>query len=628
MGYTFTIDDNEMNGADAKYFGNNGSTPAPQQTYDWYNPTAAYGRVSNGNGGYTGEYTFSHSARDLQGKLNEIARQRGEKEIAVDGYYGKETADAVKRYLGGGVQFGDGTPTTNSFADNAINNGASNPASTSGSGSSEWKRPEQGKATTGLGLVGNPTAAELKDKTKIGEVEFTPEDKRVGFGEWLFGKRTPEAASPDASQYAVEEEYRQQAARDSDNGTIPFEMLAKQELDENGETGYYRYLVSQVENQKPPEYLDEYAKPRSAAPATTGGTGGKKSELDSMPLGEMETKPFNLGDFGRWLTTGNKAPAPTGGTGGKQSELDAMPYSSSKPSEEYRSTVGNGNTDADYERRRIDGTRYMSEAQLAEIVKDSDPGFYRYLQNFITDQGANDKATLEAMSNAAATQAIDNRAFGTGATAGNFAGTTDEDLGRQPQIGMMEAYTDPEFWKLFGGGLADIGRLSAIAAGRGIKNGVNAAGQWVNDALSRYADIAQRATTPGAGQATPETPTPAAPEAAPEVPKTRWSQKLDDQLSRGDLMDQMTLGATTDPSPYYGYYSEGGTPLRREDVASDFYDLFGYAPPDYMSAGEIAEYIKGFMAQGSYTPPAPTDFSFHGVTTQPQLPTNNRRPNG
>ena len=89
-------------------------------SYDWYDPTKAYGRVSDGNGGYTNEYTFSHSARDLQAQLNKLAEERGDKtRIAVDGYYGPETAAAVAKYLGGAASpdaasSGAGTSTTSS----------------------------------------------------------------------------------------------------------------------------------------------------------------------------------------------------------------------------------------------------------------------------------------------------------------------------------------------------------------------------------------------------------------------------------------------------------------------------------------------------------------------------------
>ena len=81
--------------------------PEQKQSYDWYDPSAPYGRVSNGNGGYTSEYTYSNSARNLQGMLN---KQFGAN-IAVDGYYGPETAAAVKKYLGG--EAGAGTTPYN-----------------------------------------------------------------------------------------------------------------------------------------------------------------------------------------------------------------------------------------------------------------------------------------------------------------------------------------------------------------------------------------------------------------------------------------------------------------------------------------------------------------------------------
>jgi len=86
------------------------TTPTQQQSYDWYDPNKAYGRVSNGQGGYTGEYTFSHSARDLQAMLNKEFNAG----LDVDGYYGAETAKAVQKYLGGAApQYGNGTVNTN-----------------------------------------------------------------------------------------------------------------------------------------------------------------------------------------------------------------------------------------------------------------------------------------------------------------------------------------------------------------------------------------------------------------------------------------------------------------------------------------------------------------------------------
>ena len=122
--------------ADALYYGDQGNgqqtqqSAQPQKTYDWYDPNAAYGRVSNGNGGYTNEFTWSRSARDLQGMLNKEFNAG----LDVDGYYGAKTAEAVQKYLGGGggVQFGSGTQAANPFADNAIENGASNQSNTSG----------------------------------------------------------------------------------------------------------------------------------------------------------------------------------------------------------------------------------------------------------------------------------------------------------------------------------------------------------------------------------------------------------------------------------------------------------------------------------------------------------------
>ena len=91
----FSNTDNQTAGA--------AQTTANQTTpkYDWYDESKPYGRVKDTAGKYTGEYTFSHSARNLQEQLNQIARSRGEKEIAVDGYYGPETAAAVAKYLGG-----------------------------------------------------------------------------------------------------------------------------------------------------------------------------------------------------------------------------------------------------------------------------------------------------------------------------------------------------------------------------------------------------------------------------------------------------------------------------------------------------------------------------------------------